>query len=431
MSDLRSFALPDVGEGLTEAEILRWDVAVGDRVEVNTVLVEIETAKASVELPCPFAGVIAAIHVAEGAIVPVGTPLVSIAVEGRTADAPAPAEPAAAPGAGAPADGPGADGPPAGAPARREAVLVGYGVQTETPRRRRARVAPAGSPAPAAPGSTTAPRTGRVRAKPPVRKLARDLRIDLTRVVPTGRHGEVTRADVMTAHSAVAAPAGTPVPVRGVRRAMAVAMAQSAATAPQASVWLEVDLTGATARLTQARARAAATGVRVTLLALVAQALLRTVRDQPLLNAAWHEGSDGPVVVLPDRIGLGIATDTPRGLLVPVVADPPVDDAVALAERIQRSVDSARSGQASVAELTGGTVTITNVGVLGVDGGIPILTPGQSAILAMGRASERPWVVDGQVVVRPVMQLTLTFDHRVLDGAQAGAALAAIAAHLG
>lgn len=414
MPQIRSFALPDVGEGLTEAEILHWLVAAGDTVEVNTVLVEIETAKASVELPSPYAGVIETIHVAEGAIVPVGTPLVSIAVAGTDGDDAEPDSSATAP--------------------QREAVLVGYGVEQGSARRRR-RVPAAASATtavttPAAPHRTEAPSTARARAKPPVRRLARELGVDLRQVPPTGTQGEVTRGDVVAAHAAAALPAGTRVPVRGVRRAMATAMTQSAATAPQASVWLDVDLSAALARLTAVRAQPEAEGVRLTPLVLVAQALVRAVREQPLLHATWHEEPDGPVLVLPERVGLGIATDTPRGLLVPVVPDPPADDLVALGRVVQRVVDVARVGDATPADLTGGTVTLTNVGVLGVDGGVPILTPGQSAILAMGRTADRPWVVDGQVVARPVLQLTLTFDHRVLDGAQAAAALSSIAAAL-
>jgi len=408
---VRSFALPDVGEGLTEAEILRWDVGVGDAVEVNTVLVEIETAKASVELPSPYAGTITAIHVDEGAIVPVGTVLISVEVD----DGQAPAEPAEHVAA------------PVAEPAERPtAVLVGYGVATG-PTRRRRRSGPGHTPVRA----LAAPTGLRPRAKPPVRRLARELGVDLAGLVATGPNGVVSRADVMAAHAATTAPAGERIAVRGVRRAMAAAMVASATTAPQASVWVEVDLTAALARLELARSAPVAAGVRITALALVAQALLRAGREQPLLHSAWHDQPDGPVLVVPEHLGLGIATDTARGLLVPVVADPPVDDLVELAGRIQRAVDSARSGAATPRDLTGGTVTITNVGVLGVDGGIPILTPGQSVIVAMGRALDRPWVVDGAVVARPVMQVTLTFDHRVLDGAQAASVLARVAAELG
>lgn len=419
MTMTSDFRLPDVGEGLTEAEILRWQVAVGDHVEVNSTLVEIETAKASVELPSPFAGTIAAIHVAEGAVVPVGTVIVSITTEG---DASGPAD--GSDRSSAPAE------PAAAADGQRTAVLVGYGVASGPVRRRRR------TGAPAAPGRTPtmdgATRT-RPRAKPPVRRLARELGIDLVRIRPTGRDGVVTRDDVLAASTTLAAasgplPAGEQLVVRGVRRAMAAAMSTSVATAPQAAVWTSVDVSAGLARL--ASLRETAGEVRLSPLALVASALVDAVRAQPLLHGTWHETQTGAVIVLPERIGLGIAADTGRGLVVPVVHEPPVDDVVALAMRIQQVVGLARSGAARPADLTGGTITLTNVGVFDVDGGLPILTPGQSAILAMGSVRQRPWVVDGQVLVRPVVQLTLVFDHRVLDGAQASAALAGIAAAL-
>ncbi len=426
MADVRPFALPDVGEGLTEAEVLHWHVAVGDVVVVNQSLVEIETAKASVELPSPFEGTVAALHVAEGAIVPVGTVIISIAVDGpaTTVDA-EPGEPTSA----------------AQAPAAREAVLVGYGVTSGTARRRRRTAAvPAAThpvprtPAAAVPSAAAMTTTiTRPRAKPLVRKLARELGVDLATVAPTGANGDVTRSDVLTAQSRSgvgAAPAGERIPVRGVRRAMAAAMSASHSAAPQAAVWVEVDVTTAQEQIVALRARPDAADVRLSPLVLAAGALVDAVRAQPLLHGVWVDAADGPEIVLPERIGLGIAADTERGLVVPVVHDPSTDDLVDLARRIQRGVDLARSGAARPADFLGGTVTLTNVGVFGIDGGLPILTPGQAAILAVGRIAQRPWVVAGAVVARPVLQLTLTFDHRVLDGAQASAALSSIATAL-
>jgi 2-oxoisovalerate dehydrogenase E2 component (dihydrolipoyl transacylase) len=414
MAVVRAFRLPDVGEGLTEAEVLRWCVAEGDAVEVNATLVEIETAKASVELPSPFAGVVAGIHVAEGQIVPVGTVIVSISVDGEDE----------APGSGPLLS----EDAPTGA-AEREAVLVGYGVASGTARRRR-RSAPdvASAAAPRAGGGARRPR-----AKPLVRKLARELGIELSAITPTGTNGDVTRADLVAAQeqrTTAALPAGERIAVRGVRRAMAAAMTTSVATAPQAAVWVEVDVSVGLGRLAALRKSPGASEVRLSPLLLAAAALVDAVREQPLLHGVWHDQADGPQIVLPDRVGLGVAADTGRGLVVPVVHDPQTDDLVGLGRRIQDVVALARTGQARPADFLGGTVTLTNVGVFGVDGGLPILTPGQAVILAMGRVAPRPWVVDGAVVARPVVQLTMTFDHRILDGAQASAALAGIATAL-
>jgi len=404
----QSFHLPDVGEGLTEAEVLRWLVRAGDLVEVNQMVVEIETAKAAVELPCPFAGTVAALLVEEGSIVPVGTPIITV----TTAD-----------GAAAP---------------ERQAVLVGYGVreQTAPTRRRRSRAAdaaalpesPVAEPAvqQGAPASTARPL-----AKPPVRRLARELGVDLTAVRPTGAHGEVTRADVMGTTGPTPAPAGRTaapapaatgvpgerIPVRGVQRAMAEAMVASAFTAPHVTEWVDVDMTRALAVLTRLRDLPAAEQVRVTPMTLVATGLVRAAVRYPLVNSTWVDAPDGPHVHLHSAVHLGIAVDSARGLVVPVVRGASDLGMVELASRMQDLIDAARSGRATPADLTGGTISLTNIGVFGIDGGTPILSPGQTAILAMGRILDRAWVVDGAVVPRPVMQLSLSFDHRVIDGA--------------
>ena len=403
----QSFHLPDVGEGLTEAELLRWLVRPGDRVEVNQMVVEIETAKAAVELPCPFAGTVAALLVEEGSIVPVGTPIITI----PTAD-----------GAATP---------------ERQAVLVGYGVREQgaPTRRRRSRAgdettvaAPAAGPVtpPAATGSTARPL-----AKPPVRRLARELGVDLASVQPTGVHGEVTRADVIgstgstptrSEPTTVLAPEargvpGERIPVRGVHRAMADAMVASAFTAPHVTEWVDVDMTRALDVLARVKALPAAQQVRVTPMTLVATGLVRAAVRYPLVNSTWVDDPDGPHVHLHGAVHLGIAVDSARGLVVPVVRNASDLGLVELAARMQGLIDAARSGRATPADLTGGTISLTNIGVFGIDGGTPILSPGQTAILAMGRILDRPWVVDGAVVARPVMQLSLSFDHRVIDGA--------------
>jgi len=403
MTTVREFPLPDVGEGLTEAEILRWLVHPGDVVTVNQMLVEIETAKAAVELPSPYAGTIVELKAEPGAIVPVGTPIVSI----ECADA--------------------AEEP------QRQAVLVGYGVreQSAPTRRRRERRVPAAEPEPVV-GETGAPV---VRAKPPVRRLARELGVDIARLTPTGRNGEVTREDVTaaagsssamaTARPPAPAAADERVPLHGVHRAMAEAMALSGRTIPQVTEWVDVDMTRAVAVVDRLRREWDDAGVRVTAMTLVAAALVRAARRFPLANAAWVD--DGPALDTHAAVNLGIAADTPRGLLVPVVKDAGGLTMLEMARRIQELIDGARAGRSTPADLTGGTISLTNIGVFGIDGGTPMLPPGQSVIVAMGRIMERAWVVEGVLSVRPIMQLSITFDHRVLDGATGSRVLKSIA----
>ena len=415
MATPQVFSLPDVGEGRTEAEILHWHVRPGDRVLVNQVIVEIETAKASVELPCPYAGTVEELHVQEGAIVPVGSPLISIA----------------------------GDGPPT-PQSERSPVLVGYGVRSEVSTSRRARKAPV-TPAPTeeiaepdagpeVPSGVETLAPAQVRAKPLVRKLARERGIDLGTLVPSGPNGEVTREDVLRSAGAVAPPsgvaAGDRVPVRGVQRAMAEAMVQSAFTAPHVTEWVDVDVSRTVALVKRLRDDPVHADVRITPMVLVAAALIRAARQFPRINSSWVDTPGGADVVVHPQVHLGIAADTPRGLLVPTVKGATDLGLVELAKRIQELIDTARAGRSTPADLTGGTITLTNVGVFGVDGGTPILTPGQAAILAMGRVIDRPWVVDGSVVARPVMQLSLSFDHRIVDGALGSRALQSIADYL-
>jgi 2-oxoisovalerate dehydrogenase E2 component (dihydrolipoyl transacylase) len=371
------FQLPDVGEGLTEAEILVWHVQPGDVVEVNQTILEIETAKASVEIPCPFTGTIAEIHVKPGDVVPVGAPIVTLEVPDR------------------------------------EAVLVGYGVKSEHSRRRRRSSTPRAS-------------SGTVRAKPLVRKRARELGIDLASVPATGPHGDVTRADL---EAAVGGTSGTP--VRGVHRSMAKAMSESAATIPQVTIWVDVDMHDTLHRIAQLRSDPRYAGVKVTPLTMVAAAIVRTFREHPHINAQWREESSQASIVHHDHLHLGIATDTDRGLIVPSIKHAEQCDDVTLARKLTEIIAAARAGQCTPADLSGATLSVTNIGVFGIDGGTPILPPGEAAIVAMGRIHDRPWVVDGVVVPRPIMQLLMTFDHRVLDGAKASRALAAIADAIG
>jgi pyruvate dehydrogenase E2 component (dihydrolipoamide acetyltransferase) len=274
-----------------------------------------------------------------------------------------------------------------------------------------------------------------VRAKPLVRRLARELGVDLSRVVPTGKDGQVSRTDVMAAAGGeVTAPsrsddrAGQRIPVRGVQRAMAEAMVQSAFTAPHVTEWVDVDMSRSLEVVQRLRERHA--GVRITPMILVAAGLVRAAMEFPRINSTWVDTADGADVILHRDVHLGVAADTPRGLLVPTIRQASGMGLVELAGAVQSLIDTAREGRSTPADLTGGTITLTNVGVFGVDGGTPIINPGQVAILAMGRILDRAWVVDGSVVPRPVMQLTLSFDHRVVDGALGSRVLQSVARFL-
>ncbi len=487
MRSVQTFRMPDAGEGLTEAEIVRWLVAPGDVVRVNDVLVEIETAKSLVELPSPYAGTVVELLAAAGATVDVGAPIITVSA-GASSGA------AALPGVGpdatavtvAPADvpvEPGLIGGPA--PGGRTSVLVGYGPRTTTavrrPRRanvdslaenpvkpqrhggfevgriveqRLAEEAEAPHPAPhrrphvpVAPADAGAPAAGgeraRVLAKPPVRKLARELGVDLHGLVATGPLGTVSREDVLRAGAAAtplpsSEPGGaarsrtgareTRVPVKGVRKATAQAMVESAFTAPHVTEFVTVDVTRTMRLVRRLRDDPAMTGVKVSPLLLVAKALLVAVRRNPGVNASWDEAA-GEIVVK-HYVNLGIAAATPRGLVVPNVKDADSLDLRELAEALQTLTTTAREGRTPPADLADGTLTITNVGVFGVDTGTPILPPGQAAILALGSIGPRPWVRKGKVVAREVTTLALGFDHRMVDGDLGSRFLADVAALL-
>jgi 2-oxoisovalerate dehydrogenase E2 component (dihydrolipoyl transacylase) len=474
MAELKEFKLPDVGEGLTEADIVAWHVKPGDQVEDGQIIVEIETAKAVVELPSPWDGTVARLLAEEGQTVEVGVPIIAVQVGSdpqpnttERASVPAPA-PAASPAAEEPAE------------PERHPVLVGYGVKT-APTIRRVRKAASGTAAPdiaapdiaaaavrpeiaelpaapavvpAAPPEVPAdpgvPAT-RALAKPLVRKLAKDLGIDLGRLAGSGSgpDGSITRDDVQRAattrtqpRSAVsenggrtAAPATAASPggeeriaIRGVRKHMAAAMVSSAFTAPHVTEFLQIDVTETMAATRRLRDLPEFAGVKVSPLLFVARALLVAVARHPLINSSWDEAA-GEIVVK-HYVNLGIAVASERGLIVPNVKDAGPLSLPDLARRLQELTETSRAGKATPADLAGGTITITNVGVFGVDAGTPILTPGETAILAFGQVKEAPWVIDGQLAVRQVCTLSLSFDHRIVDGELGSAFLRDVGAML-
>ena len=510
MSDVKMFKLPDVGEGLTEAEIVTWNVKVGDTVKVNDIVVEIETAKSLVELPVPFAGTVTALHVSEGDTVEVGTPIISVDTGGGAApvqDAPAagavepgiegsPAPKMAAAAAAADADEEVIEEGKIGGTTStgRTAVLVGYGVkQTEAVRRPR-KGAPATTPtpataavapavqakftptdqdapvaktpvaqAPAAP-SPTAPAApaareggGRALAKPPVRKYAKDLGVDLDAVTGTGEGGIISRADVeahangtaaapvdATPGTAAAAPYRAPVltrggeretrvPIKGVRKMTAQAMVGSAFTAPHVTEWVTIDATATMELVERLKKDREFKDVKVTPLLVLAKAMAVAIRRHPEINATWDEAAQE--IVVKHYVNLGIAAATPRGLIVPNIKDADQMSMLQLAEAIGALTATAREGRTQPADMSGGTITITNVGVFGVDTGTPIINPGESAIMAFGAIRRQPWVVtaaDGTETIEPrwVTQLAVSFDHRLVDGQQGSQFLADVAAVL-
>jgi 2-oxoisovalerate dehydrogenase E2 component (dihydrolipoyl transacylase) len=442
---IKQFRLPDVGEGLTEAEILGWSVAVGDVVKVNQILVEIETAKAAVELPSPFAGKVSALLVEAGQTVDVGVPIIEIEVAGAEPAAPSPAgKAAAASSAGAKAEAP-----------KREPVLVGYGVaESATTRRARkngvpsasvaapparpaapvpAPVAPAPAPVPIQAASSAPPSVAptHVLAKPLVRKLAKDLGVDLAVIVPAREDGVITREEVERAATAAAPPADAAVavrpapavsaqaedrrvPIKGVRKATAAAMVASAFTAPHVTEFLTLDVTRTVKLVARLREQREFQDVKVSPLLITAKALITAVGKFPEVNASWDEAAQE--IVLRGSVNLGIAAATPRGLVVPNIKAAERLTLHQLAEALGRLTATAREGKTPLGDLTGGTITITNVGVFGVDTGTPILNPGEAAILAFGAIKQQPWVHKGKVKPRWVTTLALSFDHRLIDG---------------
>ena len=448
MSDLKEFKLPDVGEGLTEADIVRWHVKPGDQVIVNQIIVEIETAKAVVELPSPYEGVVASLLVPEGQTADVGTPIISVNV-GADASA-GPPEAAIPAEAVIPAEAraqraisetedlvpsppidvavePGMHGSPA-PKAERQAVLVGYGVKLGTTSRRVRKTTPAAADGSVEQRNGAPPPAATALAKPPVRKMARDLGVDLGSLAGTGPNGSITRDDVQ---HAAAEHTGGPVPIRtdravtavareeriairGVRKHTAAAMAASAFTAPHVTEFLQIDITETMAATARLRTLPEFAEVKVSPLLLVARALIVAAARHPMINASWDEAAQE--IVVKHYVNLGIAAATDRGLVVPNVKDAHAMTLPDLATALAQLAETARAGKSTPADMAHGTITITNVGIFGVDTGTPILSPGEAAILAFGQVKDAPWVVNGQLAVRKACTLALSFDHRLVDG---------------
>lgn len=448
------YKLPDVGEGLVEAEIVSWKVKVGDVVSINDIVVEIETAKSIVELPTPYAGAVTAIMAAEGEMVSVGTPIIAIGepAEGDSTPAPRHAAPAEEIDLSNPAASGGGEGE----------SLVGRNKADRGPVRR-ARKVPSGAdaahwqtqaafepgaapmveadeePVPSTPAAPVSGAAVQVLAKPPVRKLAKDLGVDISTCRASGPNGTVTRADVQ---AAVGAPVpGVPTtsatgeretrePIKGVRKMMAQAMSQSAFTSPHVTEWITVDVTRTMELVERLKSRRELRDHKVSPLLVLARACILAMRRTPEINSWWDEAAQE--VVYKSYVNLGIAAATPRGLVVPNVKDADALSLVELAEALGGLVDTARAGKTQPAEMAGGTFTITNVGVFGVDAGTPIINPGESAILCFGAINKRPWVdeVTGEIVVRDVTTLALSFDHRHIDGEKGSRFLADVAGML-
>ncbi|TFD47797.1 2-oxo acid dehydrogenase subunit E2 [Cryobacterium frigoriphilum] len=453
------FTLPDVGEGLTEAEIVEWKVAPGDTVAINQVLVEIETAKSLVELPSPFVGVVGEIFVPAGTTIDVGTLIITIHSGADAAgSAPAAAAPAAA-GTVAPVDPElvaaandvsasiSAEAAElAQAEEKPEPVLVGRGTAATMPTRRRRHTGPpvaheSLAPAPAArvgPAPTEhMPRTasvGPVLAKPPIRKLAKDLGVDLAFVEPTGPIGDVTREDVLrgATQASVFRNIQTPewpsdreehIPVKGVRKVIAQAMVKSAFTAPHVSLFVDVDATRTMEFVKRLKASTDFAGIRVSPLLIMAKAMIWAVRRNPTVNSTFTDEE----IIVRHYVNLGIAAATPRGLIVPNIKEAQDMSLLELAGALENLTQTARDGKTSPAEMSNGTITITNIGVFGMDTGTPILNSGEAGIVALGTIKQKPWVVDGEVRARFVTTIGASFDHRVVDGDVASRFLADVA----
>lgn len=435
---VRDFALPDLGEGLTESELVEWHVAVGDLVTLNQPIAEVETAKAIVQLPSPFAGTIARLYAEAGSTVAVGTPIAAFEVDDGAPSLPEPAtvpEPVEGESTAVP-ESPTVPEPVEGTPppqVQRNAVLVGYGPAVEggaRPKRKTRRAgATASEPAVSAAEPTVAARettehpVERPRSTPPVRKLAHDLGVDLATVTGTGDDGMITREDVQAAASGARQEPTqsdddriTRIPIKGVRKHTAAAMVASAFTAPHVTEFLTIDVTATTELIASLRDRKPFAGKRLTMLAVVAKAVCIAISRTPSINSRWDEES-GEILQF-GYVNLGIAVATPRGLMVPNIPDADRLSLVDLTDALADLGDTARAGQTTPASLSNGTISITNVGVFGVDAGTPILNPGEAAILATGVVRRLPWEYEGEIALRDVMTLSLSFDHRLVDGEQ-------------
>jgi pyruvate dehydrogenase E2 component (dihydrolipoamide acetyltransferase) len=435
------FLLPDVGEGLTEAEIVSWKVAPGDAVHLNDVLCEIETAKSLVELPSPFEGVVDRLLVGEGETVEVGAPIIIVG---------------AGPQGGVADGGTGIDNvievdeeelqPDASVLIEREgdeprpgAVLVGYGSAGHGASRRMSQRGQAseaqGRHVPTAADLVPAARAVPVVAKPPIRKLAKDLGVELAQISGTGIAGEITRDDVIrqASQASVFRNIQTPewpdaredrIPVKGVRKAIATAMTTSAFTAPHVSLFVDVDATRTMEFVQRLKKSPDFAGVKVSPLLIMAKAIIWAVRRNPTVNSTWTDEE----IIVHHFVNLGVAAATPRGLIVPNVKDVQSMTLLELAGALEQLTITARDGKTQPAQMAGGTITVTNIGVFGMDTGTPILNPGEVAIVALGTIKQKPWVVDGEVRPRFVTTLGASFDHRVVDGDVASRFLADVAA---
>ncbi|HEX3679602.1 MAG TPA: dihydrolipoamide acetyltransferase family protein [Galbitalea sp.] len=419
------FAMPDLGEGLTESELVAWHVSVGELVELNQPIAEVETAKAIVQLPSPFAGTISELYVEPGTTVAVGSRLVAFELTDE-----------------------------ADAPVERNSVLVGYGptVDSGSKPKRKARASSAAPVSITPPSPATRPEVmaeipaeaalvetpvPQVRATPPVRKLARDLGVDLATVTPTGDDALITRADVQAAASTStptvdaqhvargSRPRETRTPIRGMRKATAEAMVRSVTDAPQATVFVTIDVTATVDLVAQLRER---TGQKITILAMIAKAVCLAIPNHPAINSRWDEAAQE--IVEFGYVNLGIAVATTRGLMVPNIPDADALNLSELTTAVATLAETARAGTTTPKALSGGTLSITNVGVFGVDAGTPILNPGEAAILAFGVARRRPWEYRNEIALRDVLTLSLTFDHRLVDGEQGAKFLVDVAAVL-
>ncbi|TLM84253.1 dihydrolipoamide acetyltransferase family protein [Pseudarthrobacter sp. NamE5] len=500
---LNKFNLPDVGEGLTEAEIVSWKVKPGDAVAVNDVLCEIETAKSLVELPSPFAGTVTELLVPEGVTIDVGTAIISVsdnvAGDPTPADTRAPETPVQPLYGKLPETGGGTtDGASAAESSLAGGPLVGSGPKADAVKRRprisrgttiggaagdlsvnapevepvQPRTPAEVSAAPGMPaGDTQAPAetasaapvdnrptlggtiTGlvnRVLAKPPVRKIARDLGIDLADVVATGLRGEVTREDLVSYQAQRDAEldkadgfwgkAGKPqdqrnerIPVKGVRKATAKAMVDSAFSAPHVSIFVDVDASRTMEFVKRLKASRDFEGIKVSPLLILAKAVIWAAARNPSVNATWvdnADGTDGAEIHVKHYMNLGIAAATPRGLMVPNIKNAQDLSLKELAQALNNLAVTARAGKTKPAEMQGGTLTITNIGALGIDTGTPIINPGEVAIVAFGTIKQKPWVLDGEVIPRWITTLGGSFDHRVVDGDLSARFMADVAAIL-
>jgi pyruvate dehydrogenase E2 component (dihydrolipoamide acetyltransferase) len=411
---IAKFPLPDVGEGLTEAEIVSWKVAPGDKVSVNQTICEIETAKSVVELPCPFEGVVEELFAQEGETVEVGSPIISVNVSGAspiptlsTFDAPA--------GAVEQETDTGAE--------YKIPTLVGYGDAGEASSRRRAvKQAPISTAIPVAMVRSAAAAEA-IMAKPPIRKMAKELGVDLNLVQGTGVHGEITREDVIgsASQASVFKNLTTPdapsereerIPVKGIRKAIATAMVKSAFTAPHVSIFVDVDATRTMEYVKRLKNSVDFAGIKVTPLLIMAKAMIWAVRRNRMVNSTWTDEE----IIVHNFVNLGIAAATPRGLIVPNIKDADQMSMIELAQAIEQLAATAREGKTTQEDMRDGTITITNIGVFGVDTGTPILNPGEVGIVALGSIRKKPWVVDDEIVVRQITTVGATFDHRVVDG---------------